>query len=78
MTLEGAQATAKNAAIRFGKPFVVYRFPAWPPECWGVIAEDRELAPTAEIRERFAGDVCQPSVPKPTGRSESSSQRSLF
>ena len=52
MTLEGARDTARNMAQRFGKPFVVYRFPGWPADVWGVIA-DRELPPTAEILERY-------------------------
>lgn len=43
MTHEGAISTGQAAAERFGKPFVVYRLPAWPDAVYGVIAVDRGL-----------------------------------
>lgn len=60
MTREDAIATGHNAAVRFGKPFVVYRFPAWPMDRYGVIAVDRLLPMEAETFERL-----EPSGPAP-------------
>ena len=52
MTLQAAMDTAQAAAVRDGKPYLVYRWPNWPTDCWGCVAEDRGLAPTADIRAR--------------------------
>lgn len=57
MTRQGAIDTGRGAAIRFGKPFVVYRLPLWPPDVYGVIAVDRGLPPTAQTFETFDPDA---------------------
>lgn len=56
MTLAGAMQTARDAAVRFGKPFVVYRMPGFDAEQVAVIAADRGLPPTAEVLETFHQD----------------------
>lgn len=40
MTLPDAHETARNAATRFGKPFRVYRLPAWPVAVYGATSVD--------------------------------------
>jgi len=53
MKKDGAYSTAQNAATRFGTPYLVYRMPGFPPDEYGVIAEERGLPSTATIDERF-------------------------
>jgi hypothetical protein len=53
VTRAGAISTAQHAAIRFDKPFVVYRFVGWTAGEYGVIAVDRGLPPQAEICDRL-------------------------
>ncbi len=64
MTREGAVSTAQNAATTFGKVFVVYRLPAWPPDVFGCRAEDKGLPPGTEMFERLApgGSASAPKV----------------
>ena len=40
MTRQQAIETGQNAAVRFGKAFVVYRISGWPEDCYGVRAVD--------------------------------------
>lgn len=56
MTRRDAISTGQNAAIRFGKAFVVYRLPAWKPDVYGCIGADRELPADAETFERLEPD----------------------
>ena len=56
MTRQQAIDTGQNAAVRFGKPFIVYRFVAWPVDCYGVIACDRGLPREAETFETLRHD----------------------
>lgn len=53
MTRSDAITTGQNAAVRFGKPFVVYRLPAWPRDVFGVIAVDRGLPSETETFEQL-------------------------
>lgn len=45
MTHDEAISTGGAAAVRFGKDFVVYRFPAWPADVFSVIAVEKGLPP---------------------------------
>jgi hypothetical protein len=60
VTKDSAISTARNAVERFGKPFVIYRLAAWPPDVYGVIAEDRGLPPAAEIFATIGREGAQP------------------
>lgn len=53
MNRDEALSTAQAAANRFGKVFVLYRLPAWPTGVYGVVAEDRDLPPQADISTRL-------------------------
>lgn len=53
MTRQQAIDTGQGAAVRFGKPFVVYRLPLWPKDVYGCVAVDRGLPPEAETYERL-------------------------
>lgn len=53
MTRKDAITTGSAAALRFGKAFIVYRFPAWPPDVYGCIGADRDLPTEAETFERL-------------------------
>ncbi len=53
MTRAQAISTGQHAAIRFGKPFVVYRFQGWAEGEYGAIAVDRGLPPQAQVFERL-------------------------
>jgi hypothetical protein len=64
MTRQGAIDTGRNAAVTFGKPFVVYRLPKWPEEVYGVIACDRLLPMEAQRFEELGG---VPVPPPPQG-----------
>ena len=48
MTHAEAITTGQAAADRFGKPFVVYRLPAWPVGVYGVQAMANGLPREAE------------------------------
>lgn len=49
MTWQGAIDTAKGGAVRFVKPFVVYRLPAWPEDVFGVTAKENGLPGEAQV-----------------------------
>lgn len=65
MTRPEAISTAQGAATRFGKPFVVYRLPAWPPTVFGVVAEDRGLPPEASVIERLGAELARRNLGPP-------------
>lgn len=69
MTRAEAVSTGQNAATTFGKVFVVYRLPAWPPDVFGCRAEDKGLPPGTETFERLApGGSAKASPPASTGQ----------
>lgn len=71
MTLEGATSTAKNAAIRFGVPFVVFHMPGFPANEYAVIGEDRGLPDNATIVTRFFSACGEtPTATEPPQRRE--------
>lgn len=51
MTRDAAVAYAVACSQRFGKVYVVYRFPAWPADVYSVVTRDRLLPPEAETVE---------------------------
>ena len=53
MTRQGAIDTGQNAAVRFGKPFTVWRMPFWPKDVYGVRAEMLGFPTEAETFERL-------------------------
>jgi hypothetical protein len=63
VTRQGAIETGQGMAVKFGKDFVVYRFKAWPADCYGVIAVDRLLPIEAETFE-----ILIPNQPEPVGQ----------
>jgi hypothetical protein len=71
VTRADAITTGANAAVRFGKPFRVYRLPLWPPDVYGVIAVDRLLPMEAETFDRL-----EPEGPRVAAAGEA--QGSLF
>lgn len=62
MTKHGALETAKGMVERFGKPMVIYRLAAWPPDVYGIVAQDRGLPPEADIFATIAPEGVQPIV----------------
>lgn len=52
MTRDAAVSTAHMLAARHEKTYLVYRFPAWPLDVYGLIEDDHGLAPTAQITAR--------------------------
>lgn len=72
MTLPDAHSTARNAADRFGKPFRVYRLPAWPAAVYG--ATSIELPREAEILATYPDDA----PPAPSAPPATAAQGSLF
>lgn len=70
MTRDEAVDTARGAAGKFGKKFVVYRFPAWPPEVYGCIGFgplDKGLPPGTPTFE-----VLEPSTLKAPDKAQGS------
>jgi hypothetical protein len=63
MTLELARTVAQEEAQRAAKAFVIYRFPGWPPGCWGVRAADQALPPNAEVSDRIGPESANPDPP---------------
>jgi hypothetical protein len=53
MTRDQAIEVGQDAAARFGKAFVVYRFPMWPEDIYSVIAADRGLPAQALTYDRL-------------------------
>jgi 4'-phosphopantetheinyl transferase EntD len=52
MTLERAHDVAIEQAAKARVPFVVYRFPAWPADVWGVLGRTHaEMPATAVVHE---------------------------
>jgi hypothetical protein len=51
MTIDFAKQTAERVAFEQNKAFMIFRFPAWPPECWGVIDMMRMLPEQAVVSE---------------------------
>lgn len=47
MTLPEAHETARNAAVRFGNTWRVFRLPGWPPAVYSAIGAD--LPPQAIV-----------------------------
>lgn len=65
MTRQGAIDTGQAAAIRFGKPWIVWRMPKWPADCYGVRAVDLGLPSEAETFETLTPT---PNAPEPAGQ----------
>ena len=73
MTLDGARSTARGMAERFGKAFVIWRMAAWPTDCWGVIAKERELPDAADVLETW-----EPGMAEQPKKLEEPEQGGLF
>lgn len=53
MNRDAAVSTAHVLAARHEKTYLVYRFPAWPDQVYGLIEDDRGLPASAEILARI-------------------------
>jgi hypothetical protein len=64
VTREAAIAAARDQAAQFGKALVVYRFPAWRPDVYGVRGAG-ELPPQAQTFEQFEPQASAQTVESP-------------